>query len=537
MPPYQQAQPQFGLPGHALAASPPPANPGWIATPPPMMPQNASGMVLQHPSAAGDIRWASTTALHAGPSQNQNWASSLSLPAIPQQTSTSTNNLTGGIGARQGVQLFDLVASKFDSVISCIDEEVFGGDERELVIYSYPQAPIANGPIEQDRSLSANAAAIASNSNHFSKVWLYANSRLPPHLPPLKLYMSTYPLICLAAQYSERVYTKSAGPERSSYINADFRRGTKAMVLKSLPIDDMNTIVFAIRGSQSIMDWSVNYRTAPTSPEDFLDDNGNYCHAGFLGVARKTAPLVAERLSTLLQENPGRCMASLLICGHSAGGAVAQLLYAHMMSQSKTVNSELKHLTSFFKRVHCVTFGAPPVSLLPLQKPVCKNSKKSLFFAFANEGDPVVRADKAVIASLLKLYASSPPDSSGIVNRTNDCVQNMTNGVVIAAAATGLKPNKKANGKAKPKPQRPEPAHSALPIWKIPPGTLSLGGTLVLLRERHGATNADDVEAFKVSDDQLRTVVFGDPVKHMMKLYARRVQLLATRAVTAESFG
>lgn len=35
------------------------------------------------------------------------------------------------------------------------------------------------------------------------------------------------------------------------------------------------------------------------------------------------------------------------------------------------------------------------------------------------------------------------------------------------------------------------------------------------------------------SDEQLRGVVFGDPVMHMMRIYARRIEILATRSVTA----
>jgi len=46
--------------------------------------------------------------------------------------------------------------------------------------------------------------------------------------------------------------------------------GTKAMVIKSVPMDDMNTIVFAIRGSQTFMDWAVNLNSAPATPEGFL---------------------------------------------------------------------------------------------------------------------------------------------------------------------------------------------------------------------------------------------------------------------------
>lgn len=52
---------------------------------------------------------------------------------------------------------------------------------------------------------------------------------------------------------------------------------------------------------------------------------------------------VAARLRSLLEENPSRSSFSLLITGHSAGGAVASLLYAHMLAED--VKSELNILT------------------------------------------------------------------------------------------------------------------------------------------------------------------------------------------------
>ena len=127
---------------------------------------------------------------------------------------------------------------------------------------------------------------------------------------------------------------------------------------------------------------------------------------------------VASRLRQLLEENPDRSSYSLLITGHSAGGAVAALLYAHMLSA--TVRSELTALHDCFKRVHCVTFGAPPISLIPLQKPAPPSSStdekqhrcrhhKSLFYSFVNEGDLVSRADKDVIKNLLRLLATPAP--------------------------------------------------------------------------------------------------------------------------------
>lgn len=41
--------------------------------------------------------------------------------------------------------------------------------------------------------------------------------------------------------------------------------------MKSVPIDDRDVIVFAIRGTtHSFTDWAVNVKTKPTSPEGFL---------------------------------------------------------------------------------------------------------------------------------------------------------------------------------------------------------------------------------------------------------------------------
>ena len=83
-------------------------------------------------------------------------------------------------------------------------------------------------------------------------------------------HFSSYSLICLAAQYSQRAYIKPTGKEREAHVDANWRMGTKAMVIKSIPIDDMNTVVFAIRGSQTFMDWAVNLNSSPVSPSGFL---------------------------------------------------------------------------------------------------------------------------------------------------------------------------------------------------------------------------------------------------------------------------
>lgn len=452
----------------------------------------------------------------------------------------------------QGAALCDRISSKLDAVITSIDGGVFSGKEQDLLVYHDEPSYQSSSTLQREMPLDRSAPTAHSNtsntkgSNFFSKVWLYSNSRLPPHIPPFKVYLPTYPLFCLAATYSERVYTQPAPStsEAETHIAADWRSGTKAMVLKSLPIDDMNTIVFAIRGSQTFMDWAVNYRSEPISPEGFLDDPGNLCHEGFLYVARKMVKPVAERLRVLLQENPARSNASLLITGHSAGGAVAALLYAHMMSIN--IQSELTYLTGFFKRIHCVTFGAPPVTLLPLKGSEDKRHRKSLFYSFINEGDPVPRADKAVVKSLLKLYSSPAPSSSGASTLTSFSNLSLSgNGSQATLQSTSTA--KPAKSSALRKFTRPSKASlqttstavstvSSATEWPIAPCTLSPAGRLVVMRRRIGSQDEEDVEAVTVKDEDLRRVVYGDPLKHMMKVYKRRVEWIATRAVTASQY-
>ena len=68
---------------------------------------------------------------------------------------------------------------------------------------------------------------------------------------------------------------------------------------------------------------------------------------------------------------------------------------------------------------------------------------------------------------------------------------------------------------------------------------LSNAGRLVVLRaiQNGNIGSEEDIKAEITTDAQLREVVFGDPVMHMMKVYARRVEVLATKAVTAKVWG
>ncbi|TDZ21432.1 hypothetical protein Cob_v005516 [Colletotrichum orbiculare MAFF 240422] len=430
------------------------------------------------------------------------------------------------------------IANRFNDVMTLIDRDGLVGNEKALFTYQVPVADPApaetqtqashgksskskNGSSKSakkehkdSKSRSQDVVADVVRGSYFSKVELYANSKLPVDLPPLRLYMPTWPLLCLAAQYAERVYLTPKGAERDAHVQADRRHGTKAMVIKSVPMDHMNTIVFAIRGSElNFADWAVNLRTAPASPAGFLDDAANLCHAGFLAVARRMVAPVAARLRQLLEEDPGRSAYSLLITGHSAGGAVAALLYAHMLATGRRAESELNALTGCFKRVHCVTFGTPPVTLLPLRKPEGREFRKSLFMTFANEGDPIPRADKGYFKALIEALAAPAP--------------------------------KVRVKKEKQKKKGEEVVER--PVWEIPDCELSLPGRIVVLRngERRARVKekawktvqerlSDSVVAQTVSDEELRGVIWGDMACHLMKLYSGRIERLAVEAVTGK---
>lgn len=130
------------------------------------------------------------------------------VPSNKLNLALVTNLLTSNVPdcpiLQQGAQYFnhrtvlcDLLASKFDNVITSIDRERFSGDERELAVHE-PLRPMWQQQETEytDRSLrkrrskdmikDPNSLA-PSSTNYFAKAYLYANSKLPQNLPLLKL--------------------------------------------------------------------------------------------------------------------------------------------------------------------------------------------------------------------------------------------------------------------------------------------------------------------------------------------------------------
>lgn len=182
---------------------------------------------------------------------------------------------------------------------------------------------------------------------------------------------------------------------------------------------------------------------------------------------------------------------TLLFTGHSAGAAVAQLLFAFvhssMTSLSKVasgqfINSSQSHLPiahyhhKDFKKIDCITFAGPPIALPPIPCPT-----GSLLLLLVNEGDPVPLAQTNYVESLLEAYA------------------------------------------------RPPPAVTA--DWVLPDPYYSFSGACTLLRDM-APDEADvlDIQAFAAEPAVLTKALFGNLVLHSMAEYRSRVIMLEQRA-------
>jgi hypothetical protein len=338
------------------------------------------------------------------------------------------------------------------------------------------------------------------------------NSRLPPQLPLFNVSLSTWSMVYRAAQASLDCYDSAAPTRRGTYTPADTSKDIKAMTVDDQLIDDSRIIIVSIRGTelQCLADWAVNKTAGPVNPVGFLDDEENACHAGFLQVAKAMVGQVAAQLQEYpaLSERP-----SLLITGHSAGDAVATMLYSHMLSSS--VESGLTVLASRFSSINCVTFGAPPLSVKPL--PRCDDRDSSVFLSFAHEGDPVLPlSNAAYVKSLAKLMTASPPSSAakaGVAPSVKVVRQFRGTRVIRQVQAVPPTPWKE------------------LPLWPTPHAPLTNAGDIVLLRDKESGSAV----ASRVAHEDLADVIFSNLAQHTTKMYIRRVNEVALDAMMGRS--
>ncbi|KAI1971052.1 hypothetical protein LOZ55_006330 [Ophidiomyces ophidiicola] len=435
-----------------------------------------------------------------------------SLPLSPNLSAAviSNNDFTSSTpdsSLNPSCQILD----RFEGLINAIDRQSFSGRENDLVMNIHTQkrpSPSKQYFFSKDKlSKHAGLPTKTHQINFSSTVYNYENSRLPSDILPLRVTFSIWPMLYLAAQFSQRAYNMPSEAEKETFVEAEVRGGTNAMVIKSVVLEHMDLIVLSIRGTNYTVfkQWASEMTLELESPMGFLDDPETLCHPGFLGMARHMVKPVALRLQQILKENPSLSAASLIITGHSTGGAIASLLYLHMLS--RTIKSELTAIRQVFDRIHCISFGAPPVSSQPLHKPTARSFENCLFFSIANEGDPVTLAERSYIHSLINLYRSPIP-----AIRTNNFVLRKLK-IFSSRDQEKSNINKSTSGS-----------------WCKPTPTLSLPGRLVLLRGSTSKSGKETAQAHLTTNEELASVVFGDVKMHSMTLYQKRVEILAAEA-------
>ncbi|KAE8420155.1 hypothetical protein BDV36DRAFT_281717 [Aspergillus pseudocaelatus] len=103
---------------------------------------------------------------------------------------------------------------------------------------------------------------------------------------------------------------------------------------------DLPVLVVAIRGSASAVDHMVNANYEPRNADDFIDisrlasENSTalQAHSGFLDSAKALEKAVSQRIKMYIRENASN-YSHVLFTGHSAGGAVASLLFLRYLAE------------------------------------------------------------------------------------------------------------------------------------------------------------------------------------------------------------
>jgi len=136
--------------------------------------------------------------------------------------------------------------------------------------------------------------------------------------------------VCLAAQAAKDVHKMARASEDVLFFPGSAFGTTKSFASFKHTLDGAQYLVVAIRATRTPWDWMVNFNSKPAECTEL--GNKFKCHKGFLLVARNMkAPIensITERISLL-----GR-PTNVIFTGHSAGAAVAQLLFSLICSNS-----------------------------------------------------------------------------------------------------------------------------------------------------------------------------------------------------------
>ncbi|KAK4200875.1 Alpha/Beta hydrolase protein [Triangularia verruculosa] len=320
----------------------------------------------------------------------------------------------------------------------------------------------------------------------------------------------TSELIRAACQCAVMVYdqtqeigVKGFDVEPVLHRSPSFMGNVKACSMWKIPFTPIpgwrgKTLVISIRGTATAFDHMVNMNGKAMDASNLFQINSKgqpfnvQAHAGFLACAQDMAPIITEDIKYQLLAD--KEIYNLVFTGHSAGGAVASLLFLHhLFHQSPTQRMNCK--------LSLITFGSPPVLSRGLTD-ICKeNDGVGLLLSIVNEYDMISRADGPYLRSLIDLYRSryGLPSVSG------------------SATTRG---------------------HSA---WPLPlPVFQPLGDIIILklhlvdipsFRKRDSSSQASTLmaptlKAVKVSPEEFARLLFCDISTHRRRSYMERVDML-----------
>lgn len=289
----------------------------------------------------------------------------------------------------------------------------------------------------------------------------YEEGHVPSELADWQHDNATIELVTLAADCADLVYKRKekfyaegiTRPTAEYEIVGDILPTLDGSVKAALVgvHTESQTLIVAIRGTANMIDWVTNANGAPVEAKDFFPRAaGIKVHSGFLYSAQHMLKDIEQAMTSCKDK-----VKRILFTGHSAGGAVALLLFAHF--KWAYTFAPLEH--------HCITFAAPPTSRPALTEyaPVFESSK---VLSFVVQGDPVPRADRPYARTLTDVYA-------------------------------------------RPNPRKPVNFETS---------ELENAGVILLLHDRNSDEDEDDIRISDATD-RLSGLLFGNTSAHRMKSY------------------
>ncbi|KAK0640825.1 Alpha/Beta hydrolase protein [Cercophora newfieldiana] len=276
------------------------------------------------------------------------------------------------------------------------------------------------------------------------------------------------------------------------------------------------TLVVSIRGTSTIADHMVNMNGKPKDASSLITipdhDTPIKAHAGFLGCAEALIPAITAGISQILSLDTK--ISNIVFTGHSAGGAVASLVFLHFAFHPNPPPQIA------LSKLSLITFGSAPTTA-PSVTDLCKARPNiGLTLSIVNEYDMISRADGSYLRSIIDLYRSR----SGLPPVSAD-----------APATTAL-----------------DDMDTSEKAWPLPPPEYNLVGDIVVLRLRlidTPSTNDDEtfsqaetltapvVRAVEVTPEEFSKLLFCDIGTHRRTAYLERMEMMRSQACGSSMSG